>query len=75
MSKNSEQIAIAEAKLVNQTLDNSVFTDNDLETIIKLAWAARKRTSDEKSALFDHITHIVTEAAERSLQASESETL
>jgi hypothetical protein len=71
MSRNSEQIAIAEAVTINDSIEDSIFTNSDLQLIIKLAWAARKRSADEKASCFDHVKFIMTEAARRSRQTAE----
>jgi hypothetical protein len=65
MSRTGKQIAIAEAVAINKALNDSMFSDDEIALIIKLAWTARRSDTTNKGNVYEKIASLIQDVATR----------
>jgi hypothetical protein len=65
MSRTGKQIAIAEAVAINKALNDSMFSDDEIALIIKLAWTARRSDTTNKGNVYEKIAGLIQDVATR----------
>lgn len=71
MSKSSKQIACSEAVAVARSLPDAMFSDTEIELIVRLAWTARRSNTTSKSDVYDKIISLIDDVGARH-QANQS---
>lgn len=73
MSKTGKQIAIAEALAVNKSLTDSMFSDDEVSLIVRLAWTARRSSATNKSVVYDKIAQLIQDVTTRAVTSSQEQ--
>ena len=73
MSKTGKQIAVAEALAVNKSLTDSMFSDDEVSHIIRLAWTARRSSATYKSVVYDKIAQLIQDVITRAATSSQEQ--
>jgi hypothetical protein len=67
LSKTGKQIAIAEALVVNKSLTDSMFNNDEVSLIIRLAWNARRSSATHKSEVYEKIALLIQDVSKRAV--------
>jgi hypothetical protein len=65
MSKTGKQIAISEAVAVNKSLSDSMFSDDEVSLIVRLAWTARRSNTTYKGVVYQKIARLIDDVSRR----------
>lgn len=69
MSRTGKQIAMAEAVAINKALNDSMFSDDEIALIVKLAWTARRSDTTNKGNVYEKIASLIQDVATRHREA------
>jgi len=65
MSKTGKQIAVSEAVAVNKSLSDSMFSEEEVGLIVRLAWTARRSNSTIKGDVYEKIARLIEDVSKR----------